>query len=436
MDPTRQQAGRLAKDHKRVHFSDDVDIRVISAHEPAGQHHEQRDERRHLAKSPRSILTVKDGEPELNCIPSLFRCTSPTQIRKVISQGHGSITETFRGYNALHWYCDAKSTSRAIILELLDLGIDINALDERPHTHSGPVIRHTALGYACRNANLEAMRILLSWGASPFGLERSNVPKTDVHGRILVYPSPLQELLCQPIQGPGGQRPWIYYLNKDHLNGIGGDLDDDDDSGELPEFRSLGRLSSAATFCQDCARNFQHVGEPSPMMTEVTPAREGRQADYQRQIKRLGKRLKLCVAVLLTHDCWGLPMSFARSDDIRLWPALDYLFATFWCFFSPLANSGRTSRHSTAAERLARLLSQPVFEPFGDVCDMLIESADYETEMWSAASGKRGPSRLLSLILEHPDRSVLMRGEAFHFDAMLNELPSSRLYERFAENTS
>ncbi|KAI1279916.1 hypothetical protein F5Y07DRAFT_396506 [Xylaria sp. FL0933] len=435
MDPTRQQAGRSAKDTKRVHFSDDVNVRIISAHEPVGQYHEQGDERRHGVKSPRSILTVKGGEPELNCIPSLFRCTSPTQIREVISQGHGSITETFRGYNALHWYCDAKSTSPAIILELLDLGIDINALDERHHTHSGPVIRHTALGYACRNANIEAIRILLSRGASPFGLARSDVPKTDVHGRIVVYPSPLQELLCQPIQGPGGQRPWIYYLNKDHLNAIGDHLDDDD-SGELPEFRSLGRLSSAGTFCQDCAGNFQHVGEPSPMTTEVTPAREGRQADYQRQIKRLGNRLKLCVAVLLTHDSSGPPISFANADDIRLWPALDYLLATFWCFFSPLANSGRTSRHSTATERLARLLSQPVFEPYGDVCDMLIESAGYETEMWSAASGKRGPSRLLSLILEHPDRSVIMRGESFPFDATLNELPSGRLYERFAGNTS
>ncbi|KAI0817644.1 hypothetical protein GGR55DRAFT_621315 [Xylaria sp. FL0064] len=67
---------------------------------------------------------------------------------------------------------------------------------------------------------------------------------------------------------------------------------------------------------------------------------------------------------------------------------------------------------------------------------MLFESAGYESEVESAASGKRGPSRLLSLILEHPDRSVLMRGETFNFDAMLNELPSGRLYERFAGNVS
>ncbi|KAI0817643.1 hypothetical protein GGR55DRAFT_693844 [Xylaria sp. FL0064] len=359
MDPTRQRAGRSAEEPRKVHFKNDINVRVTSAQEPVWQHQEQRDERRHRAKSPRSILTVKDGEPGLNCIPSLFRCTSHTQIRMVISKGHGSITQIFRGYNALHWYCDAKSTSPAMIRELLDLGIDINAVDERPHTHSGPVVRHTALGYACRNANVEAIRTLLECGASPCGLGRSDVPKTDIHGRIIVYPSPLQELLCQPIQGPGERRPWTYHLSKDHLNEIADDPDDDD-SGKLPEFRSLGRLSAAATFCQDCARNFQHVGE-APLTTEATPAREGRQADYQKQIKHLGKRLKVCVAVLLTHDRSDLPIYFAASDDIRLWPALDYLLATFWCFFSPLANNGKTSRHSTSAERLAKLLSQPVF---------------------------------------------------------------------------
>lgn len=208
--------------HKRVHFkpySDLEDVRMIENRESLQQHHHHRRDSSQQENTLFHHNQIKgDQAINLEGVPSLFRCKSREEIVNVIKTGKGAIADVFRGYNALHWYCNAKSTSLGIIQELLHRGIDINAVDQRTRTR-GPIIRHTALGYACRNANIKAVRTLLQNGADPCGLGTSaqlmGLPKQGVHSNQIVYPSSLQELLCQPTNGPRpGRCPWIYHLSE------------------------------------------------------------------------------------------------------------------------------------------------------------------------------------------------------------------------------
>lgn len=133
---------------------------------------------------PRSLNSTRmagSKVPDAADLPPLFRCKSYIEIRSVISSRQGTIEDIFQGYNALHWYCNAKSTCPKIIQQLLQSGIEINAVDRRPHSRGG--IRHTALGYACRNANIKAIATLLRNGADPSGLAKLNLPRKDTNGK-------------------------------------------------------------------------------------------------------------------------------------------------------------------------------------------------------------------------------------------------------------
>ncbi|KAI8635451.1 hypothetical protein F5Y19DRAFT_482674 [Xylariaceae sp. FL1651] len=446
MMPNHEPVVRLKRAQKKVQFKRDSileEVRVFSNQEyqqpppppppppsPPPQQSIQNEDpiSRNKPKGKGKALNISD-------IPPLFRCKSGAEVHDILRAGRGSIADIFQGYNALHWYSNAKSTSPSVIHALLRAGIDIDAVDRRSHVHGrGPVIRHTALGYACRNANVKAVHVLLQHGASPSGLaaraeqtpSSSPLPRRDKDGGgPIVYPSPLQELLCQPIHGPRpGRCPWTYHLSEDDEE-QDGYLDEDDES-TLPEFRALPGLTGVPAddrpVCQECVADY-HILEPWPTTeAEKVAARERRRSRYYAQIQRLGSRIQRCVQLLLDHSCSDPPILLRDDDDPHLWSGMDYFLETSWRFLGPLAVCWREEgvvdkEVQTPLGRLLHIPSQAVFSPFGEVCDMLLESAGYEGKR--AGNGARGQERLVSLIATHPDFGSFKQGEFFDVDAQL-----------------
>ncbi|KAI1118950.1 hypothetical protein F5Y14DRAFT_461703 [Nemania sp. NC0429] len=403
---------------------------------------QQHSSRQESAQFPNN-QTIAIQNQNLEGVPPLFRCTSGEEIGRVIKTGKGAIEDLFRGYNALQWYCDAKTASPGIIRELLRRGIDINAVDQRPSKHR-PIVRHTALGFACRNANQKAVRTLLRHGADPGGLARSarytELPKQDSRGGMIVYPSPLQELLGQPTHGPRpGKCPWTYHLSE---------TDDKEDSypgaGDLeiaPTFRALVRSSKSKDrhVCQECAADY-HIWEPWPETEEEkASARERRRSNFRSQILRLGNRLLACVRLLLAYDPPAV-LPLPQCDDPRIWSALDCFQETFWRFYFPLVVCERAGNPADKAfpaspGRLPHPIWQPVFSAYGDICDMLLEDVGYESKSKRNSKSKSksksgreraavGQDRLISLIAEHPELSSFKQGEYFDVDSELGRLMS------------
>ncbi|TGJ85873.1 hypothetical protein E0Z10_g2865 [Xylaria hypoxylon] len=428
MDSHPQAAHRLTRVEKRVHFqlrSVLEDVRTIgyqAPHQQQEQQHQSQPQEHTLQQDAlrHNIPKGKDKVLSLGELPPLFRCKTYEEICDVINTGKGAIGDIFRGYNALQWYCDAKSTSPGIIQTLLNFGIDINALDQRTRTR-GPLIRHTALGYACRNANVKGIHTLLQNDANPCGLVKSGLPHQDARGNPVVYPSPLQELLCQPTHGPRpGKCPWTYHLSEEDEEKAG--YLDEDDPERLPEFRALSGLSEDRPICQACAADY-HIWEPWPeTQEERAAARTRRRACYYNQIIRFGNRLKACVQLLLNYSCSDPLVAFPEYDDPHLWLGIDYLLETFWRFFYPLAicASGEgpsKGEFPTSPEHLTQVLSKTVFTPFGEICDMLLESAGYGGRR--SAGETRGQNRLISLIAGHSEFTSFRQGKYFDVDGQL-----------------
>ncbi|KAK8125182.1 uncharacterized protein PG998_000941 [Apiospora kogelbergensis] len=177
-----------------------------------------------------------DGVPRdlrFTDFPAIFLANSGDEVDNYIVKRGDDVHEIFMGYNALQWHCDAITTSPSTIRALVKHGIDINALDHHklpnPAAASAdecqhpPVARRTALGYACCNGNVKAVRTLLELGADPLG-DPSRLP-TDVslrekHGDDTpgsVYPSPLQDLLSKQISGPTGVCPNKVHMDSGHM---------------------------------------------------------------------------------------------------------------------------------------------------------------------------------------------------------------------------
>ncbi|KAI0594087.1 hypothetical protein F4775DRAFT_606810 [Biscogniauxia sp. FL1348] len=368
--PTQCEPGRLrrvpgfyhkiSREKKNVHFATGRDLERVKIFD--------------------TTKAVTHNEPEerlpTSQVPLLFRCKSGTELIQLVEAGRAHISETYRGYNALHWHCNARSTRPSLIEALVvRLGMDIDAVDQRARAH-GPVMRHTALGLACRNANVQAVRALLRLGAS---LDRAALPTHDpATGQRLLYPSPLQVLLCQPIHAC----PWTYHLTED------------EDAPPQP-------------VCPECTRGY-HIWEPWPA-SERDAAH--RQRCWLTQIGRVGARLRRC-AQLLVVDYGGV----REGDDPHLWTALEFLLETAWRFLGPVC--GRRDEDS----RLPTEMEMPFLRPFGEICDLLLEVAGYEAEGPAAAMQARGQQRLVALIAQHPDFERFQEGEVFDIDAELKSL--------------
>ncbi|TRX97644.1 hypothetical protein FHL15_001399 [Xylaria flabelliformis] len=413
MDSLPKPSPGLRKGYKRVRFKRDSileEVRIIERREPRRRDH-HRQKHTCSQECSQSLARSRERDKALNLyeVPPLFRCKSYEEICDVIEAGKGAIADVFQGYTVLQWYCNAKSTSPGIIQELLHHGVDINALDQRTHNRRRPVIRHTALGYACRNANVKAVHSLLQNGADPRGLTGSaaslGMPKQDVYGNLIVYPSPLQELLCQRIHGPRpGQCPGTYHLTEEDEDND--DYLDEDDPERMPVFRAFAGLSDT-------------LSEYGPIS-----ARERRRSCYYDQIQRLGNRIRKCVQLLLNYGCSCPPVAFPEGDDPHLWPGIDYLLETFWHFFHPLticesrAVLPEEPYLPMSPEHLSQI-SRPIFSVFGEICDMLLESAGYEAK--GTVGTTRGQDRLIRLIAEHPEFSSFKHGEYFDVDTELEK---------------
>ncbi|KAI0863353.1 hypothetical protein F4860DRAFT_512172 [Xylaria cubensis] len=435
MDSLPKPSPGLRKGYKKVRFKRDSileEVRIIECREPRrrDRHQQKHTCSQECSQSP-ARSREKDKALNIYEVPPLFRCMSCEDICDVIKAGKGAIADVFQGYTVLQWYCNAKSTSPGIIQALLHHGVDINALDQRTHKSGRPVIRHTALGYACRNANVKAVHTLLQNGADPRGLTESaaslGMQKQDAYGNPIIYPSPLQELLCQRIHGPRpGQCPGTYHLTEEDEDND--DYLDEDDPERMPVFHAFSGLSDTLSeygpICKLCAADF-HIWEPWPETEEEkVAARERRRSCYYDQIQRLGNRIHKCVQLLLDYGCSCPPVAFPEGDDPHLWSGIDYLLETFWHFFHPLtlcesrAVLPEESYLPMSPEHLSQI-SRPIFSVFGEICDMLLESARYEAK--GTVGTTRGQDRLLRLIAEHPEFSSFRQGEYFDVDTQLEK---------------
>ncbi|KAI1638420.1 hypothetical protein F4809DRAFT_649233 [Biscogniauxia mediterranea] len=434
-NPTQCQPGRLRrvpgfyhhilKEKKNVHFAAGRDL-----------------ERVKIFDTTKAVVTHHESEERLpiDKVPLLFKCKSGDEIIHLVESGRAEVSEIYRGHNALHWYCNAKSTSPSLIETLVRYGIDINAVDQCVvSSHHNPVMmRHTALGLACRNANVKAVHTLLRLGASPFGLDRAAQPKRDAGtGKRLLYPSPLQVLLCQPIHGPRPACPWTYHLGERDEEGLSAYLDEDRDA--LPHFRPL--LARAPPgegqqppVCADCTRGF-HIWEPWPASERDAAAwRAHRRRCWHTQVRRVGARLQRCAQLLVDY---GGPLR--RGDDPHLWTALEFLLETAWRFLGPAAVCWRDEggEDVDVSSRWGRLVGVPTeiaFPPFGEICDLLLESAGYgdDEEAESPAMQARGQQRLVALIAQHPDFERFKEGEFFDIDAELKSQQAEDALSRAA----
>ncbi|KAI0390521.1 hypothetical protein F5Y17DRAFT_444172 [Xylariaceae sp. FL0594] len=407
------------------------------------------------------------------------------------------MTDVFQGYHALQWYCDARTSSPVMHSMLIKLGIDVDAVDQRADPHSlsshpcgcrGPaiVVRRTALGCACRNANVKAVSTLLQHGAEARGIapvmkkqqtrrgkggqhrlrrgERRNAAQDETQA---VYPSPLQELLSQEMHGPHpGKHVWKYHLSESDEE-RDAYLDEDEYGDGLPMLRSLmsshsyshdGKVPASSssysitnafsnpgrnrnlknsmtssqvqqrkdhdgTWCAECATDYR-IWEPWPESEfEEALARERRRARYFAQVERTGRRMHRCAQLLVDYHCPlpPTPLSEGDDEDYDDDSAFDCFLKTVWRFLGPLAVCWRETTasreggggaglgaHDTALDRIMNLPSTATFPPFGDLCDLLLESAGY-AEKGSVASlllaqGRmtRGWERPVMLIAQHP----------------------------------
>ncbi|KAI1491851.1 hypothetical protein F5X96DRAFT_678135 [Biscogniauxia mediterranea] len=422
--PTQSKPGRLRrvpgfyrqilKEKKNVHFAAGRDLERVKIFDmtKAVTHHE-----------PEERLPIDK-------VPLLFKCKSSDEIIQLVESGRAKVSEMYRGHNALHWHCNAKSTSPSLIETLvLRYGIDINAVDQCVgSSHHNPVMmRHTALGLACRNANANAVHTLLRLGASPSGLDRAAHPTHDPRtGKRLLYPSPLQVLLCQPIHGPRPACPWTYHLGEE------------DDDAE-PHFRGEQQKQPV---CADCTRGY-HIWEPWPASEREAAAwRAHRRRCWHTQIRRVGARLQRC-AQLLVVDYGGAEARLRRGDDPRLWTALEFLLETAWRFLGAAAVCWRDGDEDVS-DRWGRLVSgvptEIVFPPFGEICDLLLEEAGYgdDDDGWAGgpAIQARGQQRLVALIAQHPDFERFREGEFFDIDAELKAQQAEDALSRAAAATT
>lgn len=276
---------------------------------------------------------------------------------------------------------------------------------------------------------------------------------------MTVYPSPLQELLCQKMQGPHpGKQAWTYHLSEEDEEKDA--YLDDEEWDRLPEFRSLvgvvmtipptsipalnpeeeeeveeeegGKRSSVylphdRTWCTECAADY-HIFEPWPESEEEEAgARERRRARYFMQVERVGRRMQICAQLLIDYHCTEPATPLCEGDDSRLWSTFDCFQATTWRFLGPLAVCWR-EEHTKEEDlrmpmgRVLHLPSLAVFPSFGDLCDMLLESAGYaEKGMVLVEGGKatRGWDRLVTVISQHPELAAFGQGEFFDVDKQL-----------------
>ncbi|KAK8049642.1 hypothetical protein PG994_011372 [Apiospora phragmitis] len=282
----------------------------------------------------------------LDEIPSLFLATSGEEVHDAIFDDGGNAYEIFMGYNALQWHCDAPSTSPSLIWALIEFGIDIDALDQHklpPNSAAEypPIARRTALGYACCNGNVKAVRTLLMLGANPIGssgslelpfgsLQIGDQGNPTAHP---TYPSPLQDLLSQRIGGPTGVCPFSVHL--EHINAAADDNEDDVDVSYhqiLHGRRQRYGSDIPQRECKHCSFGFNvHVAERLDAAERLSQTARA-QGIYAEQVKLASMRILKCGKLLLEYINHT---QLSQGHDANLPSPMDCLLRSVWHFLGP-----------------------------------------------------------------------------------------------------
>ncbi|KAK8088991.1 hypothetical protein PG997_003952 [Apiospora hydei] len=283
---------------------------------------------------------------DLEEIPSLFLATNGDEVHEAMNDDGGDIYEIFKGYNALHWHCDTPSTSPSLIWALVEYGIDINAFDQHklpPNSGAGrpPLARRTALGYACFNGNVKAVRTLLTLGANPLGgpgsletpFEKLQLGGQEKPAARPKYPSPLQDLLSQRIGGPTGVCPFSYHLT----TSIAASDDNNDDVPrsyyQILHGCSHGYGSGASRpECKCCSFGFDVVA--AARLDAAGRASQAARAEdiYAAQVEFASMRVLKCGKFLLENM---KDEQLSQGHDATLPSPIDCLLRSVWHFLGP-----------------------------------------------------------------------------------------------------
>ena len=289
-------------------------------------------------------------EFDLEAVPELFLATNDDEVHDAIVKDGADISEVFQGYNALQWHCDAATTSPSLIGALIGYGIDIDALDQRklplnPHAKNPPIARRTALGYACCNGNVKAVRTLLLLGADPGG---SSGPLETPFGSLQLggqddstirptYPTPLQDLLSQQFGGPTGFCPFSIHLKDGHAT-----ADDSDD--DVPLAYHIGSQGIARMYgldavqpeCDHCSVGFDVHEAECTSADELQSIASRAQQIYAKQMDLASMRVMKCGRLLLKYmHPDRVAGQLAEGHDANLPSPIDCLLRSVWYFLGP-----------------------------------------------------------------------------------------------------
>ncbi|RYP75598.1 hypothetical protein DL771_002298 [Monosporascus sp. 5C6A] len=255
-----------------------------------------------------ALLGTPDGEDEVEP-PPLFRARSAAMVRFLVENG-ADIHEIWDGRNALHWHCDEKHTSPAIIEVLVGLGLGVDDLDEEPTVLPAKPRR------AASKANVAAVRTLLRLGADPRKPSPARQDAANAKGGPLAryhFMSPLNMFDENRIWGPKGSCPWKFHLFPEDEERD--DMVADDEENVLP-------VHSGLHFCHGRGRNWDSgvcncsyawygedvIGDGRDGIFDTVSKRK---AVYLEQVNRVGRRLVKCAKLLLEagepevdYDIW------------------------------------------------------------------------------------------------------------------------------------
>ncbi|KAK6864585.1 hypothetical protein PG990_005978 [Apiospora arundinis] len=299
-----------------------------------------------------------DGDPtkfRLRHIPRLFLCMNGNEVNDAIALHGANIKELFLGYNALQWHCDALSTSPSTIRALVKHGIDVNELDQHKLSKTAPASadkiqhppseRRTALGYACCNGNVKAVRTLLELGANPMGnlgpigklLRPQPSEQEDEDDDTTprpIYPSPLQDLLSQRIEGPTGYCPCKVHMSHENTTN-----DSTDDDVDLPALQGMYRMYGSVDQkpeCGPCSTAYiderYKEGYRSRGGEGVNEVANVAMVHYAGQVYFSTGRRVTCLMELLKHT--PLEEINAGHDESLPLP-MDCLLRSVWYFLGP-----------------------------------------------------------------------------------------------------
>ncbi|RYP13751.1 hypothetical protein DL767_010596 [Monosporascus sp. MG133] len=341
-----------------------------------------------------ALLGTPDDEHEVEP-PPLFRARSAAMIRFLVDNG-ADPHEVWDGRNALHWHCDEKHTSPAIIEVLAELGLGVDDLDEEPSVlpakprtwksgMPGGVynqdfwrkrFRTTPLGRAASNANVAAVRTLLRLGADPRKPSPARQAAANATGGPLTryhFTSPLNMFEENRFGGPNGNCPWKFHLFPE---------DEERDDMVTEDEENVSPVHSGLHLCRGRSRNWDNgvcncsygwYGEDisGDGRDGILDTVSKRKTVYLEQVNRVGRRLVKCAKLLLEA---GEP-----EVDYDIWRDVNEVFQDImlpiaFCYGATGGVMWDYARGDTWPQMVESLRDFDL-APWGELFELLVEAA-------------------------------------------------------------